>query len=257
VALTAMVVVHRDAERCDAVRSYLAEHAPTATVAHAAATDRKRGHAINVAIDALTADADSYGFFCILDDDDIYYPGFAERMLTALRQGAHVAYCASNAREPWLPAERGHSPLPAPALLAGNFIPTNAVAVRTDALLATGCRMREDLEYLEDWEFLLQLLGQGARFTPVYETLSEYRLIGDGNRTIKANQWLWDSCARDVAVQAKGVARAVGPYGLARAVLAFDFARRPPLTDRERQLLDMTAASLADLDSGERRDVAG
>jgi len=44
------------------------------------------------------------------------------------------------------------------------------------------------MDYVEDWDVLLQMLAKGASFMPLFETHAEIRLIGDGNATFKKTQ---------------------------------------------------------------------
>ena len=191
------VVVHGDAEAHAQVGQWLAEGAPgPMQVLHAPDTSRKRGYPCNVALRFLREHAGDFDLLCFLDDDDHLLPDFAARLVAALRlNGADMAYCQSNALPDGAEPRALHRALPAVALFHRNFIPNNAFLVRTELLVRTpSILFREDLHYLEDWDFLVQLMDAGMRVVPVFETLSEFRLIGDGNAAVKQDPEHFEYC---------------------------------------------------------------
>jgi len=189
----AVVVVHGDSnahERAQQVCRRVGglEH----VVLHAKDTGKRRGHPLNVGIDYCYDSEFQPDFLFFLDDDDIVYPFFTRVMWAAfLTSGADVIYAASNRREFGRPAAVGYTPKPIFLLLHENFITINGFAVRMEALRRQRCYFDEAFEYAEDWQFLVTLLQKGFRFEANFSTLSEFRIIQDGNREIKANPALW------------------------------------------------------------------
>jgi GT2 family glycosyltransferase len=251
VPITPCVVVHGCAETRALVEEWLRERAAGPLVVLGAdAPGRRRGYPCNVGIDHLRAHRDAHDVVCLLDDDDYLLPDFAERLVDALRiSGADVAYCGTNAIGPAGEIWALHHPLPPAALFAGNFIPSNSFIARADALLDSGVRFDETMEYLEDWDFLAGLLAAGLRATPVFETLAEFRLIGDGNVAQRRDPEHFEACLRRARGRAAAAA-ATRPVALFwRDVLDFPTERRPPLTPGELALLgaarDLHAAAAA------------
>lgn len=210
IPFTPCVVVHGDAARRDFVARWLeatgaAVEGPAPIVLEASKPGRRRGYPCNVGLDQLAGGG--YDLLCFLDDDDHLLPNFAPRLVEALRASdADFAFGQTNA----LPV-RGepfaqHQLMPAVALFHGNFIPINSYVARTEAVLATRARFDETLHYLEDWDFLVQLVAGGARGVPVFETIAEYRIIGDGNTAEKRDQAHYDYCLSEV--RARGAASA-------------------------------------------------
>lgn len=244
------VVVHADAATFAAVRAFLTAREPSTLVLHAERPWRSRGYPINVAMDHLLENQDKYGFFCILDDDDIYYPGFGAAMSAAMTAGrADVVYCLTHEREGNEVRPSRHLPLPSVCLAIVNFIPTNAIAVATDFLATRAVRVREDMHYLEDWDFLLTLLEQGARFSPLREVLSEYRILGDGNRESKLDPERFAVCQRRVLERGRSLPARLAPGAYVESILDFDFARAAPFGVPQRETMasarNLFAASTA------------
>jgi glycosyltransferase involved in cell wall biosynthesis len=240
VAMTPCIIVHGELEALYAVEQWARSLALPAVVLHAPDLSKKRGYPINVGLEYLESHADQYDFVCFLDDDDIIYPLYSERLTSAINlSGADIAVGLSNQRELWVAPEAGHRLLPTSALVAGNFIPIHAFIVRTSYLRQTNVRFREDLHYLEDWDFLLQLLAGGGVFETVNEVVCEYRLIGDGNRQVRTRPEEFELCRWRVLARGSFCAQKLGGGRFCRDLAAFDFESRPALAPHEiRQLMD-------------------
>lgn len=224
------VIVHADEAAKSAVAAMCSERNLEALILHAPAkAGSKRGSPLNVGLDYLRARADQYDVFCFLDDDDWFYPMHSARLREALHlSGADIAVglaCADALdREPSIE----HVAMPPFGLASGNIFPINAYLARTDLLVSSGARFREDLHYLEDWDFILQLYGAGARIQHVPEALCCYRVIGDGNRVAKEDEAEFQRCWDEVAPRGLTAAQKRGQTELWRDLLAFDFGERAP-----------------------------
>jgi glycosyltransferase involved in cell wall biosynthesis len=216
-----VVVVHGDASAHSEVTRAVAPLGERVVVLHASDLRRRRGYPLNLALQHLYDTDPGLGFLAFLDDDDIFYPFFSKTMTEALAAtGADLVHAASNKRVPWVAAEPAYQPLPAPCLLAGNFIPINAYAVRFERLRVARVLFDEQVDYLEDWGFLVRCLDAGLRFQPIHDVLSEFRIVSDGNSATKQKPALW---ARSKDVVLKDVACVLERYGK-RALLAQLFA---------------------------------
>lgn len=115
-------------------------------------------------------------YLIFLDDDDLFLPNHLEKLSTALTKSKARA-CYTGVRlvgregqtvlvldEPWV-MDR---------LRAANFLPIHAVLFER-SLLDDGCRFREELECLEDWEFWLQVAAF-TEFLHVPEVSAVYRI---------------------------------------------------------------------------------
>ncbi len=234
IPVTACVVVHGGVEALEILRRWLGEQSLKAVLLHAPDLARRRGYPLNVALDHLERNAKDFDFFCSLDDDDILYPTFAERLSRTLSlAGADVAFGRTNARDGKGRIASMYPPLPTSCLVAANFIPINAYVVRTATFLSSRIRLREDMHYLEDWDFLLSLLEAGLRFQVLDETLSEFRLIGDGNSPIRQDPTHFDVCQARLSARGLLVATALGPGAFFRDLVDFKMRDRPPLQDAE------------------------
>jgi GT2 family glycosyltransferase len=202
--VTPCIVVHGDDALHDFVQRQLAlefaSHQDNpAVLLKAPDTGRRRGYPCNVALDYLAEHRDRFDLLCFLDDDDHYLPGFADRLVQLMRAtGADLAYGATNALPKAGEPVAQHKLLPFTALLGGNFIPFNSFVVRSEAVLAAQARFDERMHYLEDYDFLVQLLLAGVRAEPLYETVSEYRILGDGNAAIKQDIAHFEDCQAQV-----------------------------------------------------------
>jgi hypothetical protein len=87
------------------------------------------------------------------------------------------------------------------------------------------------MEYLEDWNFLIMLLGAGMRFSPLFETLSEFRIFSDGNTAQKRFPDLFSNCQKMCFDNGKRAAAALGLPFFYESLLHFNFDRREPLDD--------------------------
>ncbi len=189
-----VVIVHGEAAAYAAVQKICLDSAAAdrVVILHAPETRRRRGYPINVGIEYCLTQRPEVEFVFFLDDDDIVYPFFTTSMAAAfLASAADVVYAASNRREPGQPAVAGYFPEPIHHVLRGNFITSNSYAIRAAALRDSGLRMAEDLEYVEDWHFLIRMLQAGFRFHPLAATLSEFRIVSDGNLAQKRDPAMW------------------------------------------------------------------
>jgi len=192
----AVIVVHGDNRRYSDVKSACEAQA---VVLHAGDTNRRRGYPINVGLDYCAATFPALNFVFFLDDDDIVYPFYTATMAAAFHASeADVVYAASNRRSPGQPTEPGYAPKPIYNVFRENFIPVNSFALRFSALLRSGVRMSEDLEYTEDWHFLLKLLEAGLRFHPLSAVLSEFRIVSDGNLMEKKDPATWKAISLEI-----------------------------------------------------------
>jgi glycosyltransferase involved in cell wall biosynthesis len=241
-----VVVVHGDEAVQANIRADLSGRGFAALVLGAPNTKRRRGHPMNVALDYLRFSAPDEDFFFFLDDDDIIYPFFAERLTTLLElKRADVAVATGSKRVPWEAPEQGHQLLPVSSLVAGNFIPINCYMARVGALRRSGARCREDMDYLEDWDFLLGLLGSGARFHFIGDVLSEFRIFSDGNTRVKRDPKHYRDCADRVMARSRSIAKRLGISTLSRDLAEFDFSIRAEMTPSEIHQL-LFASSLFD-----------
>ncbi len=182
-----LIVVHGD----DEVFSFV-KRTCSGVVLHASDTGRKRGYPVNVALDYCQAHLPEVKFLFLLDDDDIVYPFFTAMMAAAFSASeAAVVYAPANRREP------GHAPAAGFDLEAyhhlfiENRIPSNSFAVRAAALCRAGLRMDEELDYLEDWHFLLRMIENGLRFQALPMTLSEFRIVPDSDLLYRRDAESW------------------------------------------------------------------
>jgi len=115
-------------------------------------------------------------YLIFLDDDDIFLPNHLEKLSRALTQGSTRA-CYTGVQ---LIGEAGQTllvldePWNIDRLRGANFLPIHAVLFER-SLLDSGCRFREDLECLEDWEFWLQIAAL-TPFEHVPQVSAVYRM---------------------------------------------------------------------------------
>jgi hypothetical protein len=196
-----VVIVHGDAAAYAAMQLVCADSdaAGRVVILRAPETQKRRGYPINVGIEYCLTQRPEVEFVFFLDDDDIVYPFFTTTMAAAFRaSGADVVYAASNRREPGQPPVAGYFPEPIHHVLRGNFITSNSYAIRAAALRVSGLRMTEELEYAEDWHFLIRMLQAGFRFHPLPATLSEFRIVSDGNLAQKRDPATWNAISLDI-----------------------------------------------------------
>ena len=216
--LTPVVVVHGGRDTLRSVETQLSGAKGTILL-HASEESKpgcRLGYPANVGLDYVAGQADRFDYVGFLDDDDIYYPCFAERMGEALTwSGADIVYAMANKRWPGRPAEAGTTPLPACCLVAANFVPVNSFVLTTEFLCRSGARFDEHLLYLDDWDFLLSLWSMGAVFDFLPETVSEFRITNDGNIARKKDPELYAAAVTRMREKAWGIAEVEGG-GLAR-----------------------------------------
>jgi len=238
--LTPIVVVHGDTETHALVTQWCVSLGSSAVVLPAGDVKRLRGYPCNIGLDYVKAHADQFDFVGFLDDDDIHYPDYAARMVDALEfSGADIVYAEANRREPWKEHVSGPALMPSVCLVSCNFIVINGFSLRVDSLVNSGISFEEDMEYLEDWNFLISLLGAGLRFFPLFETVTEFRIFGDGNTTEKRYPELYTLCEKRCLDNGARVARALGPFYFYNELMSFEFSSRRSLTpSEERQLIE-------------------
>ena len=230
--LTPIVVVHGDNEQFALVNKVCTS--TNAIVLHADDVSRLRGYPCNVGLDYVKEHADEFDIVGFLDDDDIYYPNYAERMVHALEiSGADLVYAEANRREPWLEHTAGHGLLPSSCLVTGNFIVINGFALRVNALLQSRVRFEEKMEYFEDWNFLISLLGAGVIFSPLFEAVTEFRIFSDGNTAQKRFPALSRECTDRCLSNGIAAARSLGLSHFYTSLTTFDFNARNPLEPQE------------------------
>jgi hypothetical protein len=114
-----------------------------------------------------------------------------------------MAYGLSNA----LPVEGEpfvqHRQQPWSYILAANFIAFNSFVVRVDRVLEANIRFEEDMHYLEDHHFLVQLAGANIKASALPEVVSEYRLLGDGNVEVRQFPEAFANCQERVRKSAR------------------------------------------------------
>ncbi len=115
-------------------------------------------------------------YLIFLDDDDLFLPNHLEKLSHTLAEGTERA-CYTGVR---LVGGEGQTvlvldePWQMDRLRAANFLPIHAVLFER-SLLDNGCRFREDLECLEDWDFWLQIAAL-TPFKHVPEVSAVYRM---------------------------------------------------------------------------------
>jgi hypothetical protein len=155
-----------------------------------------RGYPINVGLDYCLTQIPHIQYIFLLDDDDIVYPFFTSMMASAfLTSEADVVYAAANCREAGKPLAAAYPLKPYYNLVDRNFIPSNSYAVRAEALRRSGVRADEELDYLEDWLFLLRLLECNLRFHRLDTTLSEFRSESAADFSYRHDIESWESSA--------------------------------------------------------------
>jgi len=212
------VVVHGTAESYSQVRK-ACKNISLAHVIHAPNLDnsRKRGYPINVGIEHCLNALPDIQYLFLLDDDDIVYPFYTRVMAEAFEcSGADLVYANTNRREAGKPLAPSFPLKPYYHLLEQNFIPSNAYAVRTEALRKSGVRVDEGFEYLEDWLFLLRLLERGVRFSRLDMTLSEFRTESDAEYAYRNDLELWKACAAKIREYINATAFPIPGSDLAR-----------------------------------------
>jgi len=247
IAMTPCIVVHGDV----ATRDFVARNLPaeffqdadnsSTVVLSAPDLGRRRGYPCNIGLQYLKDHADKYDFLCFLDDDDHLLPRFGEQLVDAVRMNnADFAYGMTNALPQHGAPFIQHNLLPATALFVGNFIPIHSYLLRTEMVLGSNLSFDESLDYLEDWDFLVQAVGAGAKGVPLFEVVSEYRLLGDGNTSHRNDPAHFEDCTTKVVSRGKSQAKKVGASQFWAEVLDFPSDRRKALNVHEIAHLDAT-----------------
>jgi LmbE family N-acetylglucosaminyl deacetylase len=191
----AVIVVHAGAEMLEVVETACREIPSLSWVlVHAKRIENKRGYPLNVGLQYVFSFLNDVEAIAFLDDDDILYSDFSDRMLQSMREtGADVICAASNRSVPGQAAEEGYQPVSFPNLFVLNFIPINSYIIRLASIVKTPVFFDETLDVAEDWHFLLKLLQIGFRFEAIMDILSEFRIISDGNKKIKDDPEKWEN----------------------------------------------------------------
>lgn len=144
-----------------------------------------RGYPLNVALKRIYAIADKSDLVAFLDDDDIIYPSFVD--FIQISNESDIRLNKVNRRErDWSLVPHGEL-YPAFFLLEKNTIPINSFVVRVDFLRKNKISFREDLDYHEDWNFLIDCYMSNARIEYGSQIVAEYRMTGDGNSLVRKN----------------------------------------------------------------------
>jgi len=147
------------------------------------------GHALSRSAAANLGMESARGRYLIfLDDDDFFLADHLEKLTHALGHGVARA-CYTGVQ---LVGSEGQTvlildePWDADRLRGANFLPIHAVLFER-SFVDQGCRFRDDLECLEDWEFWLQLAAQSP-FQHVPEVSAVYRTaLGTSGLSAEAN----------------------------------------------------------------------
>jgi methionine biosynthesis protein MetW len=146
----------------------------------------QRGRPLNWGLDQAHGE-----YISFLDDDDVYYPSFGDRLVGRLREHPEVtvAYGIGQVVR-GDPTEWGFrtvshdrryaEPFDRAGLFLENYIPFNTLVVRRAAVVEAGIRFDESLPVYEDWAFLRELAAR-FEFEFVDAPISEYRLRTDGS----------------------------------------------------------------------------
>lgn len=149
----------------------------------------ERGRPLNWGLAHATAE-----FVSFLDDDDVYYPSFGDRLVGCLRAHpeADVAYgigqVVRGEAADWgfralNRVKRYEEPFDRAHLFVENYIPINTLVVRRSAIEGAGIHFDETLPIYEDWAFLRELAAR-FEFQFVDHVISEYRLRTDGSNAV-------------------------------------------------------------------------
>lgn len=246
IAMTPCIVVHGDASARDFVErnlpaEFLEDTGSAAVILSAPDLGKRRGYPCNVGLQYLKDHADEYDFLCFLDDDDHLLPRFSDQLADAVRlNDADFAYGMTNALPQVGAPFIQHNLLPAAALFVGNFIPIHSYLLRTEIVLKSNLSFDEGLDYLEDWDFLVQIAAVGAKGVPLFEVVSEYRLLGDGNTSQRNDPRHFEDCTNKVVLRGKSHAKKIRVSQFWAEVLDFPADRRKALNVHEIAHLEAT-----------------
>jgi len=237
--ITPCVIVHGDEQALHATTSIVKQKSPLETVIlHAPAMEKRRGYPLNIGIAYAIDNLQTYNYICFCDDDDIIYPTFSNSVAEAFSKNAcHIVFGGSNKRETDGMLQHAYSPLPLPTLLASNFITTNSIAISTPFLAHTRATFPEDMHYLEDYLFLLDLLSHHPIATPIHDPVSEFALGSDGNTVERKNPTEFSRCLNIVRNKAISTAKQLSTPYFYNQLLTFDFSARCPLSTAEENFI--------------------
>ncbi len=164
----------------------------------------QRGRPLNWGLDQAGGE-----YLSFLDDDDVYYPSFGDRLIGCLRDHpeATVAYgigqvvrgeATGSGFRALSHLKQYDEPFDRARLFLENYIPINTLVVRRGALQAAGIRFDESLPVYEDWAFLRELAAR-FEFQFVNAVISEYRLRTDGSNAVpEGSEERWERTAAQV-----------------------------------------------------------
>lgn len=240
VKIVPCVIVHGNEGQLTLVKDWLLLRKLEAVVLHAPDLTKRRGYPLNVGLNFLRQHVDTYDYFFFLDDDDILYPFYGQRMTELLYlTGCDVGVAEAASRVPWHSTRKENTLKPIGALVAGNFIPIHCFVITMSFLARNDLKFSEDVNYLEDWSFLIDLYANGACFHVLPEVLCEYRIIGDGNRVIKSDPAHYEVCSEAVNAKARAAVAELGVQRFLYDFFNFDPTEQSELTPPEiGQLID-------------------
>lgn len=151
-----------------------------------------RSYPLNVALENLDCE-----YISFLDDDDIYYPNMGTTLINAMEQknktfafgrsidvierleknisGEEYLYKVSKSK-------RAYQEFSKSLLILENFIPFNTFVVKRSLL--EGIQFNEEMDYLEDWHFLKQVIYKKEfSFIQLDIPVSEYKRRNDNTDT--------------------------------------------------------------------------